>query len=136
MPAVTMNDVKTFIDKMAPNQWVRRDGDGEASLAQRMGTTWEVLNKVLPGSSPRSYLSNRLGKYVSRTLIQAERHEKYNHGTWFCVQEKADGSPADQLGVNPNPTLTLTLTLTPTLLSAWHSSHSTYANLPTTIPHK
>ena len=50
MSAVTMNHVKTFIDEeMASKEWVRLDGDCEASLAQRMGTTWEVLNKVLPG---------------------------------------------------------------------------------------
>ena len=37
---------------------MRLDGDDEASLARRMGTTWDVLDRVLPAAKPsRFYLA-------------------------------------------------------------------------------
>ena len=69
---MTLDDVKIFVDTFAPGVWVRLDGDDEMSLARRMGTTWVVLDRVLPAAKPsKFYLATRLGNHVTSTLFQA-----------------------------------------------------------------
>ena len=103
------------MDTFAPGVWVRLDGDDEVSLARRMGTTWDVLDRVLPAAKPtKAYLATRLGNHVTSTLFQAGRDEIYNGGTWFCVGEKSNELPADQLQVPPPAASSTTYTHTPT----------------------